>query len=392
MYLRLITMFLIIISSGSIIFQIYGEYLTVFLFFLIFLLFFSAKECYIYKKKHMMTFFISISLIILYLIFSKLYFSNTELIPYIKLVLRFLFMGLIILYYLKIGFYKLQNDIYIVLKFILLLSIINFIIINLFSNIFVLSNNFNVNTIIYIFNYMSQTNLSYFNIYRNQGLFWEPGVLQVFINLLIFLSLYVYKERKIYFLSILTIISTFSTIGILIAFIMVLNYYFINSKLDLKRLLFFIPIGIIIGFILYINIMEKLYGSGVHSSGLRYLDFIYGLNIISNYPLMGIGYDQNLYISMVNDSIIDFTNMSESLIKNRGNTNGILSSAIYLGIPFSLFMIYSLYRQIVIGNKNIVFILFLLTLLSEPLIFTNFFLLIIFSGLVSSIVKVNYAK
>ena len=53
-----------------------------------------------------------------------------------------------------------------------------------------------VNTFHGIFNYISSINISEYNIYRNQGLFWEPGVLQLFINVLLYMSLFVYKNIK----------------------------------------------------------------------------------------------------------------------------------------------------------------------------------------------------
>jgi len=268
-----------------------------------------------------------------------------------------------------------------------MLSIINFIIINLFDGLFVnISNNkINVHTLYYLFNYISKTNVEYFDIYRNQGMFWEPGVLQVFLNILVYLSLYIYKEKYIFILATLTVLSTFSTIGIFILTVLILNFYLRKQKSSfLKKMSIVLTILIPIIIILYINIMEKFYGSGIHSSGLRYLDFVFGLEVISKHPLLGIGFDPLKYKVLVNNSILNFTDLSSSIVLDRGNTNSFISIAIFFGIPVFLFTIYGLYFQkIFIQNKNLLFLIISLTLISEPVILTNFFLLLIISSLVN---------
>ena len=34
---------------------------------------------------------------------------------------------------------------------------------------------------------------------RNQGIFWEPGVLQIFLNLLLFINAFIRKKEESYF-------------------------------------------------------------------------------------------------------------------------------------------------------------------------------------------------
>ena len=386
MIFRVLNIFLIIVSSGGIVFQMYGEYLTLLIFMLTLLLFLTTKSSRLNKRLFFSFIFLSF-FFISYLLLTMIYFNDLQILLSLKLFMRFFFIGLLVIYYYSIGFDILKNDIYLVLKIILMLSIINFIIINLFDGLFVnISNNkINVHTLYYLFNYISKTNVEYFDIYRNQGMFWEPGVLQVFLNILVYLSLYIYKEKYIFILATLTVLSTFSTIGIFILTVLILNFYLRKQKSSfLKKMSIVLTILIPIIIILYINIMEKFYGSGIHSSGLRYLDFVFGLEVISKHPLLGIGFDPLKYKVLVNNSILNFTDLSSSIVLDRGNTNSFISIAIFFGIPVFLFTIYGLYFQkIFIQNKNLLFLIISLTLISEPVILTNFFLLLIISSLVN---------
>ena len=51
---------------------------------------------------------------------------------------------------------------------------------------------------------------------RNQGLFWEPGVLQIYLNLFFFLQAFILKQNRWLFLIGFVILGTYSTTGILI--------------------------------------------------------------------------------------------------------------------------------------------------------------------------------
>ena len=70
------------------------------------------------------------------------------------------------------------------------------------GDLLVITNPFNeytCSTFHYLFYYMpSRNELSSFSslFCRNQGLFWEPGVLQIFLNLLFFIDAFVNKSQK----------------------------------------------------------------------------------------------------------------------------------------------------------------------------------------------------
>ena len=63
---------------------------------------------------------------------------------------------------------------------------------------------------------LSVMNLFGFEFCRNQGLFWEPGVLQIFLNLFFFLEAFIYKRNRWLLIIGFVILGTYSTTGILI--------------------------------------------------------------------------------------------------------------------------------------------------------------------------------
>ena len=74
--------------------------------------------------------------------------------------------------------------------------------------------------------------------------------------------------------------------------------------------------------------------------------------------------------------------LTGSQTKDTGNTNGLISLMYIWGIPFAAWYLWGMCRQkIICGSKWIMAALLLLSLNSEPLAMTPFFLLFIYSGL-----------
>ena len=71
---------------------------------------------------------------------------------------------------------------------------------------------------------------------RNQGIFWEPGVLQIFLNLILFIHLIHKKKRGIIFwMTIIALLTTFSTTGLVVMFIQLI----ISFASDVKKIFYF---------------------------------------------------------------------------------------------------------------------------------------------------------
>ena len=109
---------------------------------------------------------------------------------------------------------------------------------------------------------------------RNQGLFWEPGVLQSFLNALFFLEAFVIKKRK--YLLILTgfvIMTTYSTTGLALLLLQIIVYI----HMEFKKNKILIPLVLLCSFPIYfifsINIDEKIRGEREASFQKRLFDF-----------------------------------------------------------------------------------------------------------------------
>ena len=290
-----------------------------------------------------------------------------------------------------------------ILKIILYFSIINFLayffvksqLIDLYGGY---NNDLVTKTYNYLFFFHPEKNeLNFFGIglIRNQGWFWEPGVNQVYLNILLYLEGFVFKRgRWIIPLIIFAILTTYSTTGI---FIMIIVLFFIFMK-SIKRNRLLILLAIILSFPLYyvakLNIEDKTTGEKSSSFQKRYLDLVQPLAIASDYPITGVGLDRSYFgklrskFQMENNfgkiiqTYTGLERMSDSTEKGSSNSLTYLMAA--MGFPIAFFIIYCLFKQTLFPYKRRIFMLIILiSVLSEPLLLRPFFLILIVSGMIS---------
>lgn len=242
----------------------------------------------------------------------------------------------------------------------------------------------------YIFFYRIETNQVTFyglNFIRNCGLFWEPGILQIFLNLLLYIQLFEQRTSLVKILiTILLIITTYSTTGYIIMLLLLAYKYKSVTSIKNFPYLFLIAIPIIMLFypIISFHIGNKAFGENVMSTYVRVFDAIQSIIIIGDYPLTGIGITWEVYEKLQ----LSYKNVfGIVMIDATGNTNSILSTIVLLGIPTGLLFILALYRQELIAKKNkiIIFIVLFISLSSEPLLLRPFFMFLIFNGIVKII-------
>lgn len=218
---------------------------------------------------------------------------------------------------------------------------------------------------------------------RNQGAFWEPGVLQIFLNILLFLNLFVVKSKRIIVMAtIIAILTTLSTTGFLVMMILLAIYSF---KLVSRNFLL-LPIVVLFLLGLYsitsININDKVSGSGANSFQVRFFDLVQPMLIVFDNPLTGVGLDDQEYINIRSDiaynlwlSNIDFDSLE------KGSTNSITFFLATSGIPATILLIWMLYKQTFIKNKKrLFFLLMFFSLMTEPLLLKPFFFIFVISG------------
>ena len=286
-----------------------------------------------------------------------------------------------------------------ILKLICIHSLINFL-----AYFFVYDQLFEINseyytckTYNYLFYYasdditLSVMNLFGFEFCRNQGLFWEPGVLQVFLNLFFFLQAFIYKKNRWLLIIGFVILGTYSTTGIIIL-IAQLAYLFLQRFNENKLLLPIIFLSFIpIYFVFSVNVEEKLKGNRVFSFQKRLFDFTQPLFIAVAHPLTGVGLDLDQFQKLRYEFYIDSESLeliNETLgvsLKGAGTSAGSANSLTFLlaamGFPTALLFVFMFLKQKIISEHRLLFFLIVfLSVMSEPLFLRPFFFIFIISG------------
>lgn len=137
-----------------------------------------------------------------------------------------------------------------------------------------------------------------YKIYRNSGLWWEPGAFQIFVMLGFFFSI-INKEvsKSKYFLFLVVIFSTHSTAGIFLFFF--LSIYLIFQKaslLQINILLLFFVFAVV--FILVPEIYDKFNGDGFHSASSRISDVLISFELLINNLWFGYGYGNQIEVAI----------------------------------------------------------------------------------------------
>lgn len=225
--------------------------------------------------------------------------------------------------------------------------------------------------------YSGVASLNEFNA-RNFGIFWEGGVYQAFVNIALFWLIDQKKHVKYFIVKavifVLTIITTFSSIGY---FILILNLMFYvnkrSEKLNYKRIIMLV--GVLVVAICILNssaVVDKFSSdsSSYISYTIRVNDNLNGVKVAMYSPVWGLGYRSARYYSELE---------SVGII---ANSSGILSTAQEFGIIFMMFLVFTQCKNFgaVLSKRDlstvlITSIVLLLIFSSESLTLYEFFLL-----------------
>lgn len=287
-----------------------------------------------------------------------------------------------------------------ILKIVMYHSLLNFFAYFAVQNSLtpLISETHNVSTFNYLFFYEPEKHAFNFfglELVRNQGWFWEPGVLQTFLNLLLYLEGCVFKRNKLIIsLIVFTIFTTYSTTGILI--MMMILFFIFKSSIKKNPILVILAISLSFPFyyVAKTNIEQKVEGEKSSSFQKRYLDLLQPIAIATKYPITGIGLDREFFQKYRSEfqmednfgSIIQETTgyerQSESTEKGSSNSLTYLMAA--MGFPVSFFLFYCLLKQkLFTYRKGIFMTIILVSVFSEPFLLRPFFLILIVSGMMS---------
>lgn len=369
---------LLILASGGVLHIYGGAILTSFFIFFLIILFYNAQGFGL-KKKVINQFILAEIFFLLLLSFNRFaVIYQNESSVYVSLFFRLTLVNIFVLYLVNYSI-NFLNYFYKALSVVVLFSILNFLL-GFFIIPYTVQTNHGVilNTVFFVFNYQSEIEFMGGHFYRNQSLFWEPGILSIFMNLYILISFVKKKFSILFYLSIFILLTTFSTTGYIL-FASQLIYFFYSSRRNLFVSLMSVIFSLIIVFYFLIpNLEEKIYGQGVASFDLRTFDLLNAISIFKSNAFSGIGLDPSVYLKLYDKfEIGDFNFTYDVYTDLRGNTNSILMIFVSFGILAGSMFYYAFFNKNIFGNNSKIFyFIILVSLFSEPLILSNFFLLI----------------
>ena len=284
-----------------------------------------------------------------------------------------------------------------ILKIILYFSILNFlayfVVYNQSKDLYFVSTQgaekLVTKTYNYLFFFQEKHTFNFFGIelIRNQGWFWEPGVNQVYLNILLYLEGFVFKRGKWMIpLIVFAIITTYSTTGI---FLMIIILFFIFIKSIKRNPIIYIFLGILITYPLYYlaksNIENKSI-ENVSSMNKRIFDLVQPLSIAADNPISGIGLDIEHFQKYRSE--YHLSDETQSLLitetTEKGSSNSVTFLIAATGFPMSLFLLYCLFQQnLFTYRKGIFMTIIIISVFAEPLLLRPFFLILIVSGIYS---------
>lgn len=234
--------------------------------------------------------------------------------------------------------------------------------------------------------YFTWQNVNWFNHYipRNQSIFWEPGVYQIYLNFALIIEIFIKDKRsyKILVILCISIITTFSTSGIIFALAL---FYFklLLTKTNIKIIKFIkvliIPIILVLIFNTsnYVLNQKKYYATDSYEN--RSSNIVVSYEMFKEKPIFGWGYLNSEDFLLKQNSMLDYYWSGFAVY-----TNGLMAYLFQNGI-FGL-LIYGISLIFAFKYKNnkkvlIIFILFFIVSNStEAVIQTDFMLMFLSYG------------
>ena len=300
------------------------------------------------------------------------------------------------------------DSLYFILKLILIHSVFNFFAYFVFKdNLLLITSEYHESlTYNYLFYYSpkegSIINLFGIDINRNAGMFWEAGILQIYLNILFFLEISIFKKnKKLLALIIFAVLTTYSTTGLLLLILQIIYFAHKELKSNIKMLLLIVLMAPLYVFF-NANMNAKIYGEGESSFQKRLFDFTQPIFIAIENPLTGVGLDldrfqevrEEFYINSDLNSSLNQIGIEQKVeTTSKGSTNSVMYMLAGMGFPTAFLFIYMFMKQQIITNHRLMwFILTFISVMSEPLLFRPFFFMFIVSGFIHTFHRITSHK
>lgn len=223
---------------------------------------------------------------------------------------------------------------------------------------------------------------------RPDGFFFEPGVFQIYLNIFLFISLFVSRRIWDIGLAVCGVLATQSTVGVSIMSLLIGSAYLARFRTAgrSERVIALAVAPLLAGALLYVvgtNLVEKLTGATRGSAWAREYDFRTGVNMIREHPFVGVGLDPGRYREEARRLGYDGTPLSYADTAERSGSNGLVVLIASLGIPLALPFLIGMFRQRFFPRPLLFGTLLILGFTGEAIILTPFFLMLIFSAMLA---------
>lgn len=396
-----LALFLIWILNGGSVLSVMSK-LSLFLLLLGFVITLLISFGVSIKRKVVTSYLFSLFILTTFL-FINYFFSQKpqDISKYSYICLQFISQGLFCVYVFSVFTYnKFQEFFYRILVFVKWHALISAVIVTLAPALFSLKiqnefSGFEGKSFMYLFYLRSdQYSFSLFGLpfTRNQGLFWEPGVLQFYLNILLVFQLYIFKVKRVHIvITVIAILTTYSTTAFGLMAIVLSSFLYQQGK---KKPAIIIPVFTIAA-LLFLplfqsNLENKLSGDKKTSSMVRIYDLVQQVYVVKDNFITGVGLDDQRY--QVIRAKYGLPEAWQQLLGynqlERGSSNSILFILATMGVFMGGILIYAFSRQMFIKEKpRLVLFLLIVSVMSEPLLLKPFFITFIFSGLMYMIVR-----
>lgn len=219
-----------------------------------------------------------------------------------------------------------------------------------------------------------------FSYIRNAGPFWEPGIFVIFLNIALFLNLFLKKKfiERANIIFVTCIITTFSTTGYIVLLLNLAFFAFAGKKISINNRIFIILLLLImIPFISSLSFMKGKIDNQIEQSDVSYSRFgaaIVHWKIIQDYPLTGLPYDETTYSEYADN------------ISPNGITEIFLRYGVIVGFLYYLFLYNSsVFLMRLIGYKKkgyMFFIILILLIFGENMGNKPIYLILLFLPLI----------
>lgn len=346
-----------------------------------FLIFFLSNNYPNFKDAKFPNFIIcSFALIIFTTSLINLDFSNGYIIQLNSLLLGYFIAK-------KIEFQTFATNFNNVLYYLSLISVFFFTLFNYYPNLiylFDIKENISGTNFINLYFYVH-----FIDVFRNTGIFREPGVYMIYLNLAILFELFVSDiiDRKKIFIFVIALITTLSTAGFIICIFLSIIYFMNKKSLKIGVILLFSAIVILFfvsnnyeyfeAALTKFDSKSNEYGSAV----ARISSITIPISIYLDSPFFGVGLYSyiNLY-KFYSSSILGFSLNAESQ-----STNTLLNALATYGPLYFIFFILAFYKLAKLISKKFlirltIFLLFTLMLSNEDIRYSLLFTTLIFFG------------